>query len=147
MDGTDDELLGNVGRLRTKICWADPPAYSTFTCPDEFDGQRLDGPVSFLWNGRLFVVARKHFIEPGDRKRTSLFEITGTPLDGGPLQITELGELPSAGDTSYAGVAMIDDHRVLVTWYSSFIPQDDSWARAILEASDIWQGTIDMSKL
>ncbi len=25
MDGTDEELLGDSGRLRTKICWADPP--------------------------------------------------------------------------------------------------------------------------
>ncbi len=146
MDGTDDELLGSQGRLRTKICWADPPAYASFTCPSEFDDQRLDGPVSFLWHDRLFVVARKHILGVDNRKRTSLFEITGT-LDGGPLSIVNLGDFPSAGDTAYAGVAPIDDHRMLVTWYSSYIPGDDPWARAILEASDIWQGTIDLSKI
>jgi hypothetical protein len=143
VDGTDDEILGNVGRLRTIVCWAQPP-YSTFSCPQVLDGQRLDGPVSFFHDDRLFVVARKHFIEPADRKRTSLFEIYGT-LDGGPINITEIGELPSAGDTSYAGVADVDSSHVLVTWYSSYIPADEPWARAILEASDIWQTTLDMS--
>ena len=142
VDGTDDELLGNVGRLRTIVCWAQPP-YSSFSCPQVLDGQRLDGPVSFMHDDRMFVIARKHFIEPADRKRTSLFEITGT-LDGGPIGISEIGELPSAGDTSYAGVADVDDDHVLVTWYSSYIPADEPWARAILEASDIWQTTLDM---
>jgi hypothetical protein len=47
MDGAGDELLGDVGRLRTKVCWADAP-YATFTCPDELVGQRLDGPLSKL---------------------------------------------------------------------------------------------------
>ncbi|HEX9104100.1 MAG TPA: hypothetical protein VF997_17935, partial [Polyangia bacterium] len=47
MDGTDDELLGDVGRLRTKVCWADAP-YDTFDCPQTLDGQRLDGPLSFF---------------------------------------------------------------------------------------------------
>jgi hypothetical protein len=59
MDGTDAELLGDQGRLRTKVCWSDPP-YASFSCPSEFDGQRLDGPVSFFWSGRIFVIARKH---------------------------------------------------------------------------------------
>src|SRR5262249_40378904 len=37
MDGTTDELLGNVGRLRTKVCWSTPP-YSSFDCPQELTG-------------------------------------------------------------------------------------------------------------
>src|SRR5258708_37623934 len=41
MDGTDQELLGDMGRLRTKVCWADPPSYAAFTCPQELTGQRL----------------------------------------------------------------------------------------------------------
>src|SRR5262249_23705403 len=32
VDGTDDELLGNRGRLRTIACWASAP-YDTFRCP------------------------------------------------------------------------------------------------------------------
>jgi hypothetical protein len=144
MDGTDDELLGDVGRLRTKLCWSAPP-YSSFSCPDEFMGQRLDGPLTFFHDGRLFVVARKH-LGKDDRKRTSLFEITGM-LEGGPLSIKELGELPSAGDTSYAGVATIDPTHALVTWYSGNLDKDEGWIFGMLDITDIWQGTLDFSKL
>lgn len=144
MDGTDDELLGDVGRLRTKICWSDPP-YDSFDCPAELEDQRLDGPLSFFHDGRLFVVARKH-LGKNDRKRTSLFEITGE-LEGGPLSIKEWGELPSAGDTSYAGVADIDATRVLLTWYSGDLEKDEGWIFGMLSRTDIWQGTVDFSKL
>jgi hypothetical protein len=146
MDGLDHEILGNEGRLRTKVCWSTPP-YGSFDCPQELMGVRLDGPVAFFWGSRLFVVARKHFIEPEDRKRTALYELGGDLDGGGELSIVEHGELPSAGDTSYAGVAPIDDNRFVVTWYSSPLAEDGPWARAIFEATDIWQGTIDLSKL
>jgi len=145
MDGTDAELLGDSGRLRTKICWAAAPPYATFDCTTELDGERLDGPLSFFWKGRLFVVARKH-LQAEQKKRTSLFEITGT-LEGGPIAIKEWGELPSAGDTSYAGVAMTDDTHALLTWYSGDRALDHAWVIAIFEPTDIWQGTVDMSLL
>jgi hypothetical protein len=144
MDGTDDELLGASGRLRTKVCWATPP-YARFDCPQELTGQRLDGPVAFFHGDRLFVVARKH-LPTDDAKRTALFELGGT-LEGGPLTIRELGELPSAGDTAYAGVAEIDADRSLVTWYSSDLAADAPWVLAVLLPSDIWQATIDWTKV
>ncbi|HEX3479807.1 MAG TPA: hypothetical protein VHT91_32520 [Kofleriaceae bacterium] len=59
----------------------------------------------------------------------------------------EHGELPSSGDTSYAGVAPIDRDRVLVTWYSSPIVFDEPWSTAIFAATDIRQATIDLSRL
>ena len=148
-DGTDAELLGVDGRLRTQVCWADPP-YTSFSCPQEFDGERLDGPVAFFWQSRLFVVARKHIQDGTGRKRTSLFEITGGDggsLDGGPLAIKEWGELPSAGDTSYAGVAMIDDHRASVHWYAGDLVKDEAWVLAMFDITDIWEATIDFSLL
>jgi hypothetical protein len=107
---------------------------------------RLDGSVAFFHDGRLFVVARKHLIEPAQRKRTALYELTGD-FDGGDLDIFEHSELPSAGDTAYAGVADVDRDRVLVTWYSSEIAADRPWAGAIYGATDIWQATLDLSKL
>ena len=143
-DGTDAELLGDHGRLRTQVCWADAP-YASFDCPAEIDGQRLDGPLAFFWNSRLFVVARKH-LSTFDRKRTALFEITGT-LDGGPIGIREHGELPSAGDTSYAGGVELADHRVLLTWYSGELAKDEAWATAMFDETDIWRATIDLTKL
>jgi len=144
MDGTDAELLGDIAPLRTNVCWADPP-YSAFTCPQTFVGERLDGPLSFFHDGRLFVVARKH-LGADDRKRTSLYEITGT-LEGGPLSIMEWGELPSAGDTSYAGVATIDATHSLLSWYSGNLVKDEGWALGMFDITDIWQGTLDFSKL
>jgi hypothetical protein len=48
MDGTDDDLLGYQGRLRTKVCWATPP-YDAFDCPQEPNGVRLDGAKAFFW--------------------------------------------------------------------------------------------------
>jgi hypothetical protein len=143
MDGTDTELLGESGRLRTAACFADPP-YAQFSC-SIIDGVRLDGPLTFFWQGRLFVVARKH-LATGDRKRTALYEVTGT-LEGGPIAVQEWGELPSAGDTSYAGVAAIDDHRVEVSWYSGAIWLDEDWLLGIYDSTDIWTATIDLSKL
>lgn len=146
MDGTNDELLGAQGRLRTQVCWAMPP-YGSFTCPQTLDGVRLDGPVAFWQGTRLFVIARKHILGTDNRKRTALFELTGDLDGGGTLSITEHGELPSTGDTAYAGVARIDADHVLTTWYSSPITQDGPWARAILGPTDIWQARIDLSKL
>ncbi len=144
MDGTDAELLGDEGRLRTKICWASPP-YTSFDCPAEFDGQRLDGPLTFFAQSRLFVVARKHLQGTG-KKRTSLFEITGD-FDGGTLYLDEWGQVPSAGDTSYAGAAMLDPSHVLITWYSGDLVLDRPWVLAMFDLTDIWKGTIDLGML
>jgi len=145
MDGTADELLGSAGRLRTKVCWADPP-YASFDCPQELLGVRLDGPVSFFWQGRLFVIARKH-LSTGDRKRTALYEITGDFAGNSGIAVREWGELPSAGDTSYAGIVPIDDHRFITSWYSGDIPTDESWIFAMFNLTDIWTATLDFSKL
>jgi hypothetical protein len=140
MDGTDDELLGNYGRLRTKVCTAARP-YTSFACDRELTGVRLDGPLVFDHAGRRFAIARKHFIEVADRKRTALYELVGDH------DWIEHGEFPSTGDTSYAGIAAIDDSRFVVTYYSTNIHQDEPWARAMFGPTDIWQATIDLAKL
>src|SRR4051812_25686620 len=124
IDGNDQEVLGNAGRLRTKVCWAVPP-FDHFDCPQDLGGVRLDGPKAFYYNNRLLVVARKH-LQAGYRKRTALYEIAGN-LEGGPIHHTELRELPSAGDTSYAGVAPIDAMHALVPWYTSPPQNDVGW--------------------
>ncbi|CAN5757696.1 sialidase family protein [soil metagenome] len=140
MDGLDNELLGSQGRLRTKVCTADYP-FASFTCARELTGVRLDGPVAFAWEHRTFVVARKHFLEVENRKRTALYEIVG---DG----IVEHGELPSTGDTAYAGVASLEDSgRFLVSYYSSNLHQDGPWVRAMLGPTDIREATIDLRDL
>ncbi len=144
MDGTNDELLGTTGRLRTKVCWSEPP-YAAFDCPSVIDGQRLDGPLAFFHGDRLFVVARKHLPDYG-RKRTALFEIEGT-LEGGPITIADRGELPSAGDTAYAGIAPIDATRSFVSWYAGDVEKDEAWVTGMFNRTDVWLGTIDFTKL
>jgi hypothetical protein len=128
------------------VCWASKP-YAKWSCPDEFSGFRLDGAVAWYWRKRLFVVARKH-IPSGDlyRKRTALYEITGD-LEGGPIYIKEWGELPSAGDTSYAGVSPLGGSRFLVSWYSSPPADDPSWIAGIVGPTDVWQAVLDVSRL
>lgn len=144
MDGDNRELYGSEGRLRTKVCWADPP-YAQFRCPQTLYGNRLDGPVAFANRGRLFVVARKHILGVKNTKRTALYELIG---DGGAeLELVEHTELPSSGDTAYAGIARVDDDRFLVTWYSSLTTEDQPWVRAILGPTDIWKATINLSNL
>jgi hypothetical protein len=144
MDGVASELLGDEGRLRTKVCWSLPP-YDKFDCPDEITGQRLDGPLSFFWESRLFVIARKHLQGTG-KKRTALFEITGN-LAGGPIALVERGELPSAGDTSYAGIAALGGGRYVTAWYSGDLVQDRPWILGMVDLTDIWKATLDLTRL
>ena len=143
MDGTDDELYGNRGRLRTKSCWADPP-FTKWDCPGEITGQRFDGPLSFQWKGRLFVLARRH-LQPTNKKRTSLFEVTGD-LEKGPLDAKFLGDFPSGGDTAYSGMAMLDDHRFVTSWYSGDVNDDVDWVQGMLGLADIWLAEVDLTK-
>ncbi len=138
-DGDEAHLLGD-STLMTQVCWAQPP-YDSFACDPPLTGVRLDGPLSFWYNQRLFVVARKH-LGYTDKKRTALYEITGN-LEGGPLGINEWLTFPSAGDTSYAGGVELDGGAMLFSWYSSDIPTDQVWALAMFDAADIWLGRVD----
>jgi hypothetical protein len=142
LDGSPNDTLATTGPLRTKVCWAMPP-YATFDCSTEIDGQRLDGPMSFQWNGRMFVFARRH-LQPTAKKRTSLFEITGN-LEGGPIDARFIADIPSAGDTSYSGMAWLDDHRLVTSWYSSDLEDDYDWIRGMLSLSDIWVANVDLT--
>lgn len=137
-DGDDMQITGDL-QLMTQVCWATPP-YSSFTCDAPLTGVRLDGPLSFFWNGRLFVVARKH-LGISDKKRTALYEITGN-LEGGPVGIKEWLTLPSAGDTSYAGGVELKDGSMRFCWYSGDLTLDEPWVLGMLHPTNIWLGTI-----
>ena len=195
-DGSDADLAGDDGNQRTHFCWASPP-YATFQCPETIVSERLDGPVAFFWQGRLFVIARRHVDTNGVqmRKRTSLFELapallgtgdagadggvlvtinssidaatgataasanwgmgdgidggtTGSVFDSDPvLAVKWWGDLPSAGDTAYAGIAFTDSSHIRVVWYSGDIAADLDWYLSLLGPTNIWLGTIDLSLL
>lgn len=145
LDGNNFDLFGYQGRLRTKVCWSRPP-FARFTCPETLHGVRLDGSVAFYYGQQLFVIAREHLRGPAIRKRTALYEITGD-LEGGPIGIRKLGEFPSAGDTSYAGVVALGSGRFLVSWYSSPLKGDPSWITGFAGPTNIWEATIDLSRV
>ena len=92
------------------------------------------------------MIARKHLRGPGLRKRTALYEIVGN-LERGPIRARDLGELPSAGDTSYAGIARIAGSRFLATWYSSPPAEDPSWLDGFGGRTDIWKARLDFSRV
>src|SRR5262249_28942649 len=101
---------------------------------------------AFYYGQRLFVIAREHLRGPAIRKRTALYEITGN-LEGGRLGIRKWGDFPSAGDTSYAGVVGLGAGRFLVSWYSSPLQGDPSWIKGFVGPTNIWEATIDLSRL
>jgi len=106
---------------------------------------RLDGPCLFPYNGRVYAVGRYQssffplLVEQGglfSRKRTSLFH-----LDEGGL--THLTDLPSAGDTSYAGVALRNDE-LYVSYYTSDVKEDPPWVLGMFRPSAIKMARISL---
>jgi hypothetical protein len=55
------------------------------------------------------------------------------------------GDLPSAGDTAYAGVAFTDASHARVVWYAGDVAADVDWYVSMLGPTNIWLGTIDLS--
>jgi len=101
-------------------------------------GRRRAAAIAAL---ALILSARGAHAEAGDWLLRSL------NLEGGPVGIVEWGELPSAGDTAYAGVAGIGRGRFLVSWYSSDVQEDPSWVAGLFAPSDIWLAAIDLRRL
>jgi len=131
----------------TLIASAQPPirefraeAFSSLT--------RLDGPALFSHAGRVFAVGRyqphpaQPFTRQGSifaRKRTSLFEVR-------PDGLVWLSDLPSAGDTAYAGVA-VHEGRLFVSYYTSRIDRDYPWIEGMLNATEIRMARLDLESL
>lgn len=70
----------------------------------------------------------------------------GGTFDGQPvLAVKWWGDLPSAGDTSYAGVAFTDSTHARVVWYAGDIVADLDWYVSMIGPTNIWLGTIDFS--
>jgi hypothetical protein len=109
---------------------------------------RLDGPVLFRHAGRVFAVARH---QPGrrgpmtqlggvfSRKRTALYLVEENRL-------VHLSDLPSAGDTSYAG-AVLRDGALFTDYYTSDIRRDYPWLLGMLLPSDIRMARVPLDRL
>ena len=137
----NDDILADG---QTAICTAKDP-FVSWECGRRID-QRLDGPTWLVRASgatvRNFVFARKHL--PCTFKRTAAYELRGDLSDpGAPIQVCEIQELESAGDTAYTSLAPIDQDRSLLAWYSSAIDTDPPWLEGIYSPSDIWLADVD----
>jgi hypothetical protein len=141
--------LDNQGLLengQSAICTSKAP-FVTWECGRRIE-QRLDGPTWHLEQSsgasRSFFFARKHL--PCTRKRTAIYELRGDLADpSSPVEVCEIQEVKSAGDTSYTGLASVGDNRYLLSWYSSAVDQDVPWLEGTYSPSDIWLADVDLS--
>ncbi len=109
---------------------------------------RLDGPCLFSHSGQVFAAGRyqprrtspfRHQGSVFSKKRTSLFAVAE---DG----LTYLSDLPSAGDTSYAGVVLLED-AAYIAYYTSPTDRDFSWITGMLSRTDIRMAKVSMASL
>ena len=130
----------------TLISIARPP-YQIWDSQATSTMTRLDGPALFS-DRRIFAVGRfqtktgRPFLYQGSifsRKRTSLFLVEGSGL-------TRLADLPSSGDTSYAGT-VLQEGVLFISYYSSDPGRDISWIQGMFRPTQINIARISLSAL
>jgi hypothetical protein len=130
----------------TLIAVASPP-YENWTY-QKSTVTRLDGPCLFPYNGRVYAIGRyqatraRGLVEQGgvySRKRTSVFLVE-------PAGLHYLTDLPSAGDTSYAGVVIRGDE-LYASYYTSPPERDVVWSMGMFRPSNIRMVRIDLPAL
>jgi hypothetical protein len=140
------QVIG-IPQTSTIISVAEPP-YTQWKETGESLVTRLDGPVMFSHNGRVYAVGRAHphngavFPRRGaviSKKRTALYEVR---LDG----LTHISDLPSCGDTSYPGT-VVKDGFVYIAYYTSNIRKDYIWLFGMLEPTEIRIAKIPLTDL
>jgi hypothetical protein len=132
---------------QTAICTAHDP-FVSWECGRRIE-QRLDGPTWIVrrtrGRTRSFVFARKHL--PCTFKRTAIYELRGDLTDpGAAIEVCEIQELPSSGDTAYTSLARLGRNRSLLAWYSSPVDRELPWFEGISSPSDIWLAAVDFRR-
>jgi hypothetical protein len=132
---------------QTAICTSHDP-FVTWECGRRIE-QRLDGPTWIVRRAhgrvRSFVFARKHL--PCTFKRTAIYELRGDLTDpGAAIEVCEIQELKSSGDTAYTSLAPLSRNRSLLAWYSSPVDQELPWFQGISSPSDIWLADVDFRR-
>lgn len=157
---TPDSLDGHRDAA-TLLAFADPP-YGEWSDARKVRSRvtRLDGPVAFADGGRLFAVARAqpgprawplHLGSAFARKRTALWWIDPgrEAPDGaatGEPRLVWLSDLPSAGDTSYAGV-VLRGGSLYADYYTSRIDRDYPWLLGMVLPTDIRLAKLPLAAL
>jgi hypothetical protein len=112
---------------------------------------RLDGPVMFMANDQIYAVGRRQVEGQGSfwlksgsvfsKKRTSIFHVeekTG--------ELVYLADLPSSGDTSYAGV-VARDGKILICYYTNEPTVDYPWLLGMLLPTRIQIVELEIEKI
>ncbi len=128
---------------------------------------RLDGPVLFCLHDKMYAVGRrqvevKHPLQGQGsafgRKRTALFMVNLPILTQLNTQqgerrtknsspgLLHLFDLPSSGDTSYAGV-VVKDGVLYISYYSNDPGQDDPWLIGMLRPTQIMISAVKIEEL
>ncbi len=141
-----DDYIGDQ-RGSTLIATSDAPYTQWITHTKDLT-TRLDGPALFSYNDNTYAVGRYQperawpFAQQGSilsRKRTSLFQVK-------PEGLIYLTDLPSAGDTSYAGVVQRGDD-LYVDYYTSDINRDWFWLMGMVTPSEIRMARVNLPAL
>lgn len=140
-----DSIFGHQDGC-TLVAVAKPPYTEWTTTKSRVT--RLDGPALFEYEGKVLAVGRHNpeATRPWRRigsilgkKRTSLYEVR---QDG----LVYLSDLPSCGDTSYAGVVIRGDD-AYVSYYTNDVSADYPWIVGMLSASEIRIAKINLPRL
>lgn len=143
---TDLNLIGDAS-ASTLISVAKGPDYDDWK-QTKSKVTRLDGPNLFRYDDEVYAVgryepdARGLFSNIGSffvKKRTSLFLVEEDKL-------TYLSDLPSSGDTTYAGIVMKDGY-LYIDYYTNNIEHDYTWFEGVILPTDIRMAKIKLSRL
>jgi len=111
---------------------------------------RLDGPNLFQAKDQVLAVGRRQPKAEGpfqwmgsaiSKKRTAVFLVKEN-TEG----LIHLTDLPSSGDTSYAGAAVVND-KLFISYYTNDPGRDPSWLIGMLLPTRIQIAMIELSKL
>lgn len=146
LEGDDRAWHQGSRKAGTLLAVAEPPytEWSKTVSPVT----RLDGPVLFSVDDTVYAAGRydpdghDHWYGMSSllgRKRTALYRVTENSLE-------HLTDLPSSGDTSYAGAAMRDG-KLYVSYYTSDITRDFPWVIGLVLPSDIMLAQVPLDQL
>jgi hypothetical protein len=132
---------------QSTICTSTDP-FTTWECGRRIE-QRLDGPSWIVrardGQVRNFLFARKHL--PCTFKRTAIYELRGDLTDpSAPIEVCEIQEVKSSGDTAYTSVVALSEDKYLLAWYSTPPDRELPWLQGQFEQSDIWLANVDLSQ-
>lgn len=140
-----DKVLGHAD-AHTLLAVAAPPYTEWSRARSHVD--RLDGPYLFRYQGEVYAVGRRN-PDPNrfptytasvlGRKRTALYKVL-------PDKLIWLSDLPSAGDTSYAGVVTLGQD-LFVSYYTSDITRDWPWLIGMVSPTEIRLAKVSLPSL